>query len=160
MRRAAPAAALLLAALALVLAVVSPALAATPRTSLPDVEDEVMCVSCRVALNVAESPQADRERALIRTLVAQGLTKQQIKDRLVDEYGEGVLAMPEDHGVGLAALLVPIAVVAALLGLVALLLPRWRRRARAGAPVAPATAGPAVTDAELRRVDEDLRRLG
>ena len=138
------------------LALAAPALAAQPRTSLPDIEDEVMCPSCNTALNVAESPQAYRQREFIRSLVAQGLTKEQVKQRLVDEYGQDVLALPEDDGIGLAAYLVPIAVVAALAALLVLLLPRWRRRARQPAVAAP--TGPAVSDAELRRLDEDLRR--
>jgi cytochrome c-type biogenesis protein CcmH len=118
-----------------------------------------MCVSCGVALNVAESPQAYRQRELIERLVDQGLTKEQVKDRLVAEYGEGVLAMPEDDGFGLAAYAVPIAAVALLAGLGALLLPRWRRRALAPMALAGG-AGGAVTDDELRRLDEDLRRRG
>jgi cytochrome c-type biogenesis protein CcmH len=148
----------LLTTLALVLALAAPAMAAEPKTSLPDVEDEVMCPSCNTALNVAASPQADRQRELIRRLVAQGLTKEQIKQRLVAEYGQDVLAEPEDEGIGLAAILVPIAAVAALVALAALLLPRWRRRGRAAPSAAQAAAGPAVSDADLRRLDEDLRR--
>jgi cytochrome c-type biogenesis protein CcmH len=147
---------LLLTLLAAALALAAPALAAEPRTSLPDVEDEVMCPSCNTALNVAESPQAYRQREFIRQLVAQGLTKEQVKQRLVDEYGRDVLALPDDDGIGLAAYLVPIAVVAALVALLALLLPRWRRSGRR--PVVPAAAGPSASDAELRRLDEDLRR--
>ncbi len=78
----------LLTALAVASALAAPALAAEPRTSLPDIEDEVMCPVCGTALNVAESPQAYRQREFIRGLVAQGLTKAQIKERLVDEYGQ------------------------------------------------------------------------
>jgi hypothetical protein len=44
------------------LAAPAAALAAQPRTTLNDIEDEVMCVVCGVPLNIAESPQADRER--------------------------------------------------------------------------------------------------
>jgi cytochrome c-type biogenesis protein CcmH/NrfF len=133
--------------------------AAERRASLPDIEDEVMCVSCNVALNVAESPQAYRQREFIRTLVDQGLTKDQIKARLVDEYGEDVLAMPkDDSGIGLAALLVPIVAVLALVALAAMLLPRWRRRARMPQTVA-ADGGPVATDAELSRLDDDLKRF-
>ena len=144
-----------IAALTLVLA--ATASAAQPKASLPDIEDEVMCVSCNVALNVAESPQAYREREYIRALVEQGLTKDQIKARLVDEYGKDVLAMPEsDDGIGLAALLVPIIVVLTLVGGVLYLLPRWRIRQ---SPQPPATAGPPATDAELHRLDDDLQRF-
>jgi cytochrome c-type biogenesis protein CcmH len=134
------------------------ATAAEPKASLPDIEDEVMCVSCDVALNVAESPQAYRQREFIRALVQQGLTKDQIKARLVDEYGANVLAMPDDEGIGLAALLVPIAAVLALVVAAAVLLPRWRRRAGAQQAI-PAPADPQATDAELHRLDADLRRF-
>jgi cytochrome c-type biogenesis protein CcmH len=130
--------------------------AAEPRTSLPDVEDEVMCVTCNVPLNIAESPQASSQRALIRRLVDQGLTKEQVKARLVDEYGEDVLALPEDEGVGVAAYAVPIAIVLAMLAAAAYVVPRWRRREPAAASAAGGAG--AAADAELRRLDEDLAR--
>ena len=56
----------------------------TPRASLPDIEDEVMCLECGTALNVSTSAVADQERAFIRELIAQGLTKEQVKAALVD----------------------------------------------------------------------------
>ena len=147
-----------LVALVLLLVLASPAAAAQPRATLPDIEDEVMCVSCRIPLFIAESPQAARQRDVIRGLIAQGLTKEQIKARLVEEYGEDVLAMPRDEGVGVAAYAVPVASFVALAAIFALLVPRWRRRGASGPALAPAGT-PAVTDAELRRLDDDLRRL-
>jgi cytochrome c-type biogenesis protein CcmH len=126
------------------------------KVELYDVEDEVMCVSCNIPLFIAESPQADRQRALIRSYIDQGLSKDQIKSRLVAEYGEDVLAMPEDDGTGLAAKIVPVVAVLGLLAALVILLPRWRRRAPATNGAAPVAA----TDAELRRVDDDLERFG
>jgi cytochrome c-type biogenesis protein CcmH len=145
------------AALVVVLALAVPAAAwaAEPRTSLPDVEDEVMCVTCNVPLNVADSPQASSQRDEIRRLVDQGLTKDQIKARLVDEYGENVLALPEDDGVAAGLYVVPIAVLLAMALAAALVLPRWRAR---GQTPATAPAGPAVSAAELERVDDDLAK--
>ena len=152
----------LLAALALALTLAAaPAVASDhAKAELYDVEDEVMCVSCNVPLFIAESPQADRQRALIRSYIDEGLTKDQIKTRLVAEYGEDVLAMPEDDGTGLAAKLVPIAAVVALVAGLAFLLPRWRRRTPS-APQAATAGGPAAaSEAELQRLDEDLERFG
>ena len=63
MRRAA-----LIGAVAL-LALPAAAAGAGPRASLPAIERQVMCVTCKIPLNVAESPQADRERAFIQTLI-------------------------------------------------------------------------------------------
>ena len=42
------------------------ALAAQPRASFNDIEDEVMCDTCNVPLNIAESARADQERTQIR----------------------------------------------------------------------------------------------
>src|SRR4029078_1069562 len=82
--------------------------------SFADVEEEVMCVSCNVALNVAESPQADAERKYIRELIAKGDDKEQVKRALVAVYGNNVLALPKSEGINWAAYLVPIALVATL----------------------------------------------
>jgi cytochrome c-type biogenesis protein CcmH len=156
MRRAIAAAGLLL----LLLALTSPtgALAAQPRASFNDVESEVMCDTCNVPLNIAESPRADQERKEIRDLIAQGLTKSQIKATLKARYGPAILALPEDKGFSLAVYLVPIAVVAALLAGAALVAPRWRRRTRLAASTAPAAGAPELSAADARRLDEDLAR--
>ena len=146
----------LLAAVALTLALTAaPAALAAHPPSLPDVEDEVMCVTCNVPLNVAESPQAEAQKAQIRRLIDRGLTKDQIKDRLVAEYGRNVLALPDDDGIGLAAYLVPAAVAALMIAVLALLVPRWRRRPR---EAAFGTSAPALSPADERRLDEDLAR--
>ena len=103
--------------------------AAEPQTTLPDVEDEVMCVECRTMLNISTSPVADQERAFIRARITEGMTKDEIKAALVDEYGPAVLAEPGDQGFDLAGWLVPIG-VAAVAGVgVVLIARRWRRPA-------------------------------
>lgn len=143
-------------ALLAVLVLAAPAAAAPHRTSLSDVEDEVMCVVCRIPLNVAEAPQADRERALITSLIAEGKTKDQIKDELVAEYGKRVLATPAASGFDLTAWLVPAALVLAGLVALGLTVPRWRRRAA----LRPASAaGRALDPADARRLDEELARF-
>jgi cytochrome c-type biogenesis protein CcmH len=137
----------LLVALVLVLGLTA---VAEPQTTLPDVEDEVMCVECRTALNVSTSAVADQERAFIRARIAEGMTKDEIKAALVDEYGPAVLAEPSGEGFDLAGWLVPGAVVA-LAGLtVVLLARRWRR------PAAAAEAGPELDPDDARRLDAEL----
>ena len=147
-------------ALVLCLSLGSTALAQAPKVEQYDVEDEVMCVSCNVPLFIAESPQADGQRRLIRSLIDEGLTKDEIKTRLVAEYGEDVLAMPEDNGTGLAVKLVPILAVLALVAGLALLIPRWRRRPPGGPGTVAAAPGATASDAELERLDADLERFG
>jgi cytochrome c-type biogenesis protein CcmH/NrfF len=125
--------------------------------SLPAIERQVMCVSCKIPLNVAESQQADRERVFIRGLIAQGNSETQIKRVLVAQYGPTVLGLPSTHGFDLAAYLVPLAVVVGLLALLARLLPRWRRRAGEGReePAPP----PRLDATEAERLDADLARF-
>jgi cytochrome c-type biogenesis protein CcmH len=140
----------------LALLVLAPAaVAAQPKASFNDIEDEVMCDTCNVPLNVAESDRADQERVVIRKLIAQGLTKQQIKDRLAERYGPGILATPQDSGFSLAVWWVPVAVVVALLALIAMLLPRWRR---ARAPDTEAQPAPELSTDDARRLEQDLAR--
>lgn len=134
----------------------SPSLAA-PRPSLLTIERQVMCVSCKIPLNVAESTQADREREFIQSLIDQGLGEAQIKRTLVAQYGPSVLGLPSSHGFDLTVYLVPLAVVLALMGTLALLLPRWRRRARARAARAPIAIELSAADAA--RLDSDLARF-
>jgi cytochrome c-type biogenesis protein CcmH len=141
---------------ALTLALAATASAATPKASFNDLEDEVMCDVCNVPLNIAEAPRADQQRREIRGLIAQGMTKDEIKAELKRRYGPAILAVPEDSGFGLAAWLVPIAVVVALLAGLALLLPRWRRRPPPPGP----TQGPGLEPSDARRLDEDLARYG
>ena len=126
--------------------------AAEPKASLPDIEDEVMCVECRTALNVSTAPVADQERAFIREKIADGLTKQQIKDALVDAYGPDVLGEPEPKGFDLSVWIVPALLVALAAGGVALLARRWRR---AAATVA-APAAPDLDPEDARRLDAEL----
>jgi cytochrome c-type biogenesis protein CcmH len=135
----------------------SGALAATARTSMPAIERQVMCVTCKIPLNVAESPQSQRERAYIRGLIAEGKTEAQIKSELVAQYGTSVLALPSAKGFDLAAYLVPVAVVLALIGLVALLLPGWRRHARDQA--ATSADSPKLSAGDAARLDADLERF-
>jgi cytochrome c-type biogenesis protein CcmH/NrfF len=143
------------------LALAGPAMGATPRTTLPDVEDEVMCVVCGTPLNLAQAPQADRERVFIQRQIDRGLTKDEIKRRLEDQYGPSVLALPKDSGFDLAAYVVPVAAVGLALLALALTVPRWRRaRAKRPEEGAGSEAGPAEpTPAEAQRLDEELARF-
>jgi cytochrome c-type biogenesis protein CcmH len=129
-----------LAALLAISAMAPTASAATPRASLPDIEDEVMCTICGTLLAESDSPQAESERALIRKLIAEGETKDQIKDALVAQYGPRVLATPTGHGFDLAAWIVPGLLIGLVIAALAVGATRLARRGRprdAGAPLDP-----------------------
>jgi cytochrome c-type biogenesis protein CcmH len=138
-------------------AALAPAASAAPPASLTEIEKQVMCPVCGTLLQLAESPQAQREKAFIRRLIAQGKSEGQIKDALVAEYGSEVLALPQGSGFSLSAYVVPI--VAFLVAAVALAFGvlRWRRAGGgSGGGGQAAAAGPQGDDAE--RLDADLAR--
>jgi cytochrome c-type biogenesis protein CcmH len=142
-------------ALALAGLLAAPAAPASDPPTLTEIEKQVMCPVCGTLLQLAESPQAQREKAFIERLIAEGKTEDQIKDALVAEYGDEVLALPQDSGFSLSAYVVPI--VAFLVAAIALAfgVMRWRRASRSGRGQ-PAAAGPKGDDAE--RLDADLAR--
>ena len=154
MRRAAA----LAAAVATLLALAPAALAQDcPKTTLADVEDEVMCPVCGTPLGLAsEAPQAERQRAYIEDLIADCRSKDEVKQALVAEFGEGVLALPgdgDDDGLGdVLVYVVPALGVALALGGIAFAVVRWRRRT--GAAVGAA----ALAGAEGSRLDDDMER--
>ena len=129
----------------------------SPRASLPTIEPQVMCVTCKIPLNLAQSPQASSERQFIQSLIDQGRSEAEIKDALVGQYGPSVLALPRANGFDLAVYLVPLLALLALLTGLALLLPRWLRHTRAQGPHESPTATLSATDAA--RLEADLSRF-
>ncbi|MBE2319976.1 cytochrome c-type biogenesis protein CcmH [Solirubrobacter sp. CPCC 204708] len=141
-----------LVALLAVLALAAPAYA--QQASLPDLEDEVMCVECGTVLSVSNSPVAQQERQFIRDQIAQGKTKDEIKAALVAEYGEDVLADPGTGGFNLTLWVVPILAALAALAGILLAVRTWRRRA----PAVEAEPPPPLSAEDARRLDAELSR--
>jgi cytochrome c-type biogenesis protein CcmH/NrfF len=130
--------------------------ASQPRTTLNEIEGEVMCPICGTLLELADSPQAQREKAYVSGLIEEGKTRAQVKDALVAQYGQAVLALPKASGFNLSAYLVPVigfAIAAAALAVGVL---RWRRHEGPPGSGPPAASGPTGEDAE--RLDADLAR--
>jgi cytochrome c-type biogenesis protein CcmH len=142
----------------LCLAPATSALAATcPRTSLPDVEDEVMCLVCGVPLALADAPQAQRERVFITRMVRQCRSKDEIESALVAQYGPRVLALPKASGFRLAAYVVPALVAACAVAGLGLAAARRRRQSRAS-PRDERVRGPALDPLQAARIDAELER--
>jgi cytochrome c-type biogenesis protein CcmH len=148
---------------AVVLATLVPAGAAgaahpTPQTTVNAIEAEVMCPICGTLLELAESPQARREKVFVAKLVAEGKSKAEVKDALVAQYGPAVLALPKASGFDLSAYLVPIAAIAiAAVALVFSVL-RWRRSGRESEPSASDAAAEAPQGEDAERLEADLSR--
>jgi len=155
MRRTAAA----LALVAVLLATAPAALAQScPRTTLGDIEDEVMCPVCGTPLGLAtEAPQANRQREFIQGLVDDCRSKEEVKSALVAQFGDEVLALPGDENADIGDVLVyAVPVLGGLLGAVGIgvAVLRWRRRGGSSTAPAPAEAAAAPS----ARLDTDLER--
>jgi cytochrome c-type biogenesis protein CcmH len=147
--------------LALLALMAAPAVAAAqacPKTTLADIEDEVMCPVCGTPLELAsEAPQAQRERAYVERLIAQCKSKDEVKQALVAEFGDSVLALPGDQGDdSLGDVLVyaiPALAIALAAGGIAFAVLRWRRGGGPGG-----RGGGALAGAEGSRLDDDMER--
>jgi cytochrome c-type biogenesis protein CcmH/NrfF len=142
---------------ALALALLAPAAAAEQPASLTEIEKQVMCPVCGTLLQLAESPQAQRERVFINRLIDEGKTEAEVKDALVAEYGDEVLALPPGSGFSLSAYLVPIIAFLIAMAALAVGVLRWRR-AGGDPPDSPQTRAGGPSDEDSERLDADLAR--
>jgi cytochrome c-type biogenesis protein CcmH/NrfF len=126
------------------------------RTTLNEIESEVMCPVCGTLLELAESPQATREKAFVEKLVKQGQNKDEIKEALVAQYGDAVLALPKSSGFSLSAYVVPIVAFVVAVVLLAFGVWKWRRASGSRADRDSELEGP--SDEDRRRLDDDLAR--
>ena len=147
----------LAAALAAALLAAGAAGASERQPTLTELESEVICPTCHTILALSSAPVAERMRSFISERITAGDTKSEIKAKLVDEFGEGVLAAPPKKGFNPLVWILPFAGAAGAIVVVGALA---RRRARSRAPAAPAGDRAAPLDAELeRRLDEELARF-
>jgi cytochrome c-type biogenesis protein CcmH len=149
----------LLAATALLLA---PAAFASDRhPTLNELENEVMCPVCNTTLAQSNSDAAKSIERVIQDKIAAGWTKSQIKDFLVQQYGESILAAPPKHGFNLLAWVLPLAGIGAAALILGVAAWGWTRGRGDPEPVAVQSSnGQGPIDSELdRRVDEALSRF-
>ena len=126
---------------------------AAERPNPSDLEAELVCPICESTLDQSDAPVARRMKAFIRAQIAAGWTEQQIKDALVAEFGEGVLAEPPKRGFDILAWALPLTALIGGAVLVGVLAVGWSRRAADDADAEQ------PLDAEVeRRIDDELSR--
>jgi cytochrome c-type biogenesis protein CcmH len=130
------------------------AAASEERPTLADLEDEIMCPVCPgETLEQSSAPAAQQVERFIAARIRAGDSEQEIKDRLVAQYGPRILAAPPREGFDLLAWVLPLAgalAAALVLGFAAW---RWSRGREPPAP------GPALDPTTERRLDRELARL-
>jgi len=144
--------------LLVLLLIASPVWAVNPQEMLDDpvlearaqaLDTELRCVKCQSeAIASSNAEWAEDARVLVRELLTDGFTDEEVLDFLVARYGEFVLMTPPTNGSNILLYLAgPLMLVAGLgIGLVYL-----RRR---GSPEAAAPQPTALNDAERERLRE------
>ena len=133
------------------------ALAATKRPSLLALEGQIMCPTCHTTLDQSDAAIAKRIEAYIRIRIAAGDTAQQIKQKLVAQFGPAILAAPPRKGFDLIAWWLPVAGLALGAAWVTAAIWRWRSDDPADEDPLPA---PDYLDDELATLlDRELVKL-
>ena len=150
--------------LILAIALVAPATSAASeeRPTQAELERELVCPVCKPAtLDQSDSEIARNMKTFIARRIAAGDTKSEIKAKLVDQFGEQVLAAPPRSGFNWLAWALPIAGLG--LGGVAIGVAAWRWTRSREPAVDLATGaqnGRRPIDPQLeRRLEEELARF-
>ena len=138
---------------ALVLTV--PALASEQNPSAAELESELVCPICDSTLDTSNAEIARRMKAFIRVRIAAGDTKSEIKAKLVDQFGRGVLAVPPRRGFDWLAWLLPLGGIGVAALAVGALAWGW---SRSRPEVEPPQEPPLDPDVE-RQLDAELDRF-
>ena len=153
--RAAVRSAAVLVALAGVLILPGTALACNGWTE-PNMETQLMCIVCHERLDQSNSEFSSRVRQHLIEWCNQGWTGGRVKNTLVAQFGEQILAAPPTSGFGLVAWTAPIAVLGGGAAVAAALAVVWSRRRRAGPAAQSAVPVDPAMDA---RIDADMSRF-
>jgi cytochrome c-type biogenesis protein CcmH len=139
----------------------APATASEAHPTLGELEDQLMCPICAgETLAQSDSPAAQQIKGYITRRIAAGATRSQIKDELVKEWGQRILAAPPRHGFDLLAWALPLIGVVGGAGIMGLLAWRWTRvREPEPSPQQWALNGHPLEPDEERRLDEELARF-
>ena len=152
--------ALVVVCLGVLAAAPSAAVASEENPTLAELERETVCPTCNTTLEMSRSPIADRMRTFIRQRIDAGDTKSEIKEALVAEFGEEVLAAPPRRGFNLLAWVLPLGGGALASIVLAAAARRWARVRGSEQGTSRGSNGRAPVDPRLeRRVDEELARF-
>ncbi len=121
----------------------------------------IMCPQCNgQTIQQSHAPIATTMRSIIRERLLDDDTDEEIIDRLVEAYGDGVLASPPKRGVALTVWLIP--PMALLLGALALFLAvRGLRKgavAQSSTGLAPRQASAGDLEPYLSMVDDEMEK--
>jgi cytochrome c-type biogenesis protein CcmH len=133
--------------------------AAAGAVTTNEIEESLTC-QCGCGLTVHSCNHLQCGSAIplkqqVRTLISQGLSRDEILLRFRDEYGEKILSSPTTEGFNLTAWILPFVALAAGAALVVRTVRRWQA---SGAAVEQAAAVPALSEHDRQRLEAELAK--
>jgi cytochrome c-type biogenesis protein CcmH len=121
-----------------------------------EIAAQLRCVVCQ-NLSVADSPSemASQMRGIVRERLAAGDSPAQVIEYFVGKYGDWILLSPRRRGFTMLVWIAPFAAVAVGLAVVAVVVRRWTRRARARVGAAPDSVSAAMRERIRREMEAE-----
>lgn len=127
---------------------------ADPQDVSNDISRQMISPYCPgVTLHDCPSEASRRLRMRITDWAEDGMTRDQIWQRLENEFGDGMRANPPAEGSGLWAWLLPVAAVVAGIATASILALRWSRRSEGDA------RGADISPEQRRRIELELAAI-
>ncbi len=128
--------------------------------SSSEIENNLMCdCGCGQLLGTCECERAEAMRAMIRGMIDEGKTKEEILNSFVSQYGESILAAPPKKGFNLVAYVLPFVGLVVGVVVAVVFVRKWAFSGRREASDEGA-AGRADLDDELqRKIDDELKKI-
>jgi cytochrome c-type biogenesis protein CcmH len=147
-------------ALIALVALAVPASASAACPELRSLEGELMCPTCGTTLELSNAPAANQIRRFVCERAAAGDSRGEIKDKLVADFGPGVLASPPREGFDLLAWVLPLAALGLGAAAIGVLVVRWSRRGKSEAELEEPSANgrPELDPALEKRLEDELAR--
>jgi len=137
-----------------------PGVAARAGVTTKEIEEALTCqCGCGLTVHSCNHLQCGSGIPLkqeVRTLVSQGLARDEILLHFRDTYGEKILSAPVPEGFNLSAWILPFVVIGVGAGVVVASVRRWTWPSRAEA--ASQTARPEISESDRRRLDVELAK--
>ena len=119
------------------------------------IDKMIMCPVCPAeTIDQAQVEISFQMRAVIREMLAEGRTREEILDYFVDRYGADILAAPPKSGANLVAWILPIAGVVAGVAVLFLVIRSMTGRRNAAVAVMPGAPPAGVSGSEVEAVPE------
>ncbi len=125
-----------------------------------EVQSNLMCdCGCGQLLGTCECERAEEMRTMIRGMMDKGMTKEEILNSFVSQYGESILAAPTKKGFNLIAYILPF--VGLLVGVIVavIFVRKWAFSGKKEAAAEAETKGAGLNDEMQKKIDDELKKF-